>query len=64
MSDLFISRIKSHHFHGDKNEIESGIGYDIIIGRELMVQLGLSVDFKCQVLQWGVIPVLIKNPSI
>ena len=24
----------------------------MIIGRDLMVQLGLSDDFKCQVLQW------------
>ena len=36
-----ISKIISHQFHVDKNEDESGIGCVIIIGRDMMVQLGL-----------------------
>ena len=32
------SKIINHRFHVDNYEVESGIGYDVIIGRELMVQ--------------------------
>ena len=35
----------------------------MIIGRDLMVQLGLSDDFKCQVLQWDDDIVLMKEVS-
>ena len=38
---FFISNIILHRFHADNNESESGIGYGIIIGRDLMAQLGL-----------------------
>ena len=51
MTEFSINKIISHHFHVDKNETESGIGYDMIIGRDLMVQLILSTDFKPQVIQ-------------
>ena len=34
---FFRSRIISHRFHVDNNEVESGIGYDMIIGRDLVV---------------------------
>ena len=40
-----------------------GIGCDMIIGSELMVHLGLMVDFKHQVLQWNGYAVLTKEPS-
>ena len=46
------SKIFNHSFHVDNNEGESGIGYDMIIGRDLMVQLCLTAKFNCQVLQW------------
>ena len=46
------SKIILHIFHVDINEGESGIGYDMIIVRDLMVQLGLLNNFKRQVLQW------------
>ena len=42
-----------HHFHVDNDEGESGIGYDTTIGRDTMIQLGLTTDFKRQVLQWN-----------
>ena len=44
----------------DKGEL--GIGYDMIIGRDLMVQIGLTADFKRQVLQWGGATVNMKEP--
>ena len=61
MPEFSSSKIISHRFHIDNNEGESGIGYGMIIGRNLMVQLGLSVYFKCQNLQWDGITVPIKE---
>ena len=57
------SKIILHRFHVDNNEGESDIGYSIIIGRDLMVQLGLLADFKHQVLQWGGLTLPTKEPS-
>ena len=49
---LYFSSIKIiiHCFHDDKKG-ESGIGYGMIIGRDIMVQLGMTADCKRQVLQ-------------
>ena len=41
MTEFYSRKIVSNHFYVDKNQGESGIGYDMIIGRDLMVQLGL-----------------------
>ena len=46
ISEFSISTIILHRFHIDKNEGESGIGHDMIIWRNLMVQLGFSSKFK------------------
>ena len=51
-----------HLSHIDNNKGESGIEYDIIIGHDLMVQLGLSDYFKCQVHQWDGATVPMKQP--
>ena len=51
MLEFSSSKIIPYHFHVDTNEGELCIGYDMIIGRNLMIQLGLSSDFKRQVLQ-------------
>ena len=50
--ELSIIRIINHRFYVDNDKGESGIGYDMIIGRDLMVQIVLTTDFKRQVLQW------------
>ena len=52
MPDFPSSKIILHRFHIDKNEGKSGIGYDMIIYRDLMVKLGLSSDLNCKLLQW------------
>ena len=54
------SKIKLHRFLLVNNEGKSYIGYEIIIGRNLMVQLGLSDEFKHQFLQWDGDKVLMK----
>ena len=48
---VLYQQVIFHRFHIDKNEGQLVIGYDIIIGRDLMVQLGLSAEFKRQVLE-------------
>ena len=60
MPDCSSSRIISHHFHVDRNEGDSGIVYDMIIGHKRMVQLGLVEYFKHQVLQLGGADVTMK----
>ena len=64
MTEFSISKIINHCFHVDNNKSESGIGYDMIIGRDLMVQLGLTEDFQRQVIQWDGATVHMKEPSI
>ena len=51
MTKFSSSKMINHRFHVDNDKGESGIGYNIIIGRDLMVNLGLTSDFKRQVLQ-------------
>ena len=53
MPNFTSSKIIEHRFHVDNKKGELGIGYDMIIGHNLMVQLGLLVYFKRQVLQWN-----------
>ena len=52
MLEFSISNIINHQFHVDNDEGELGIGYVMIIGRDLMLQLGLAAYFKHKVLQW------------
>ena len=63
MPEFSSSKIINHRFDVNNNKGNSGIGYDRIIGRELMIQLGPTDDFKCQVLKWGGATVPMKGPS-
>ena len=63
MPELFSSKISNNGFHIDHEQGESGIGYDMIISRDLMVQIGLTADFKRQVLQWDGATVNMKGHS-
>ena len=60
MPYFFSSNIIAHQFHVDNNKDKSGIGYAMIIGRALVVQLGLLYDFKHQVVQWDGVTVTMK----
>ena len=61
----FSSRkIILHRFQFDKNKGESGVGYGMIIGHDLMVQLSLLDDIKRQVLQWDGTTIPMKEPNI
>ena len=62
MPELSSSKIINHQFHVYNDIGESGIGYDMVIGRDLMVQIGLMANFKRQVLQWDDATVHIKDP--
>ena len=63
MLDFSSSKIISHQFHVDHNEGESGISFEMIIGRDLMVQLGILAEFKHKILQWDGAKVPMKEPS-
>ena len=43
-------KIILHHFNVDNYKGKLVIGYEMIIGHDLMVQLGLFTDFKRQVI--------------
>ena len=51
MPEFSSRKIINHRFHVDNDKGESGIGYDMIIGRDLMLHLDLKANFKCQVIQ-------------
>ena len=59
-----ISNIINHRFHVNKDKVDLVIGYDLIIDRDLMVQLGLTDDFKSQVLLWDGATVHMKEHRI
>ena len=62
MPEFSISKIIEHHFHFNDDKGELGIGYDMIIDRYLITQLGLTTKFKCQILQWDGATVPMKEP--
>ena len=62
MPQFSIRKIINHQYHVDNGRGESGIGYEMIIGLDLMVQLGLEDNFKRQVLQWDGTTVHMKEP--
>ena len=63
MTDFSSRKLILHHFHVYNNEYKSGIGYDIIVDHDLMVQIGPVGDFKFQVLQWDDAVVPMKHPG-
>ena len=63
MQEFSSSKIINHRFHFDNDKGESGIGYDMITGRDLMVHLGLTSNFKRQFLKWDGATVHMKDPS-
>ena len=63
MPEFSSNKIIYHCFHVDNDKRESGIGCDMIIGRDLMVHLGLMANFRRQVLQWDGATVYMKEPS-
>ena len=64
MPDFSSSNLINHRFHDNNYRGKSGIGYYIIVDRDLMVQLGLEENFKCQVLQWDGATALMKYPAV
>ena len=61
MPEFSSSKIISHFFCIDNNSGESVIGCDMIIVRDLMVQLCLLDDFNHQVLYWDGAKVTMKK---
>ena len=62
MPEFSSSNIILSQFNVDNNKVELVIGYDMIIGRDLMVHIGLMNNFKRQVLQWYGTELSLKYP--
>ena len=63
ITEFSSRKIISHRLYADNKEENSGIVYYIIIGHDLMVQLGLMADFKHKVLAWDDTVVPVKVPE-
>ena len=63
MLEFSSSKISNHWFYTKNDNGYSGIGYDMIMGCDMMVKLGLKFYFKRQVLQWYSTTLHMKEPS-
>ena len=63
ITEISSRKIINHHFRVNNNKGKTGIVYDMIIGRDMMVKLGLTADFKRQFLQRDFNTVHTKEPS-
>ena len=63
MPDFSSIKIINHRFHVNYDKVELVVGYDIIIGRDLMIKIALTAYFQRQSLKWYVATVPIKEPS-
>ena len=61
MPEFSASKIINQRFHVDNEEEDMNIGYDMIIGRDLMTKLGLITDYKRKVLTWDDISVPMRS---
>ena len=50
MPEFYSIKIINHRLYVKKEKGELDIGYEMIIGRDMMLQLGLVAGFKRQVL--------------
>ena len=62
MTGFPSTKITNHGLHIDNDKGKSVIGCYIIIDPDLMVHLGLTAEFKCQVLQWDGATIHMKKP--
>ena len=54
MTKFYSIKIITHIFHIDNEDGDIGIGYEIIIGQDLMVQLGKIDGFRNNFTKWDV----------
>ena len=52
MPEFSSSRIIRHRFHVDQSKDRQNLGYDVILGRDIMIKLGLATDFARRKLVW------------
>ena len=62
MPEFSIINIISHQSYVVNDDGPLGVVYDMIIGCDVMVQLGLLNKSKCQVLQWDGVTSPRKQP--
>jgi len=61
LTEFNSSKIISHRFQVDNDDGDEGIGYDMIIGRDLMESIGMILDFQNKTIQWENMTVSMKN---
>ena len=52
MPEFSSSKVIRHQFHVDQSTNEENLGYDVILGRDIMTKLGLVTDFGKRKLIW------------
>ena len=63
ISDFSGRNVIMHHIHVDNNKGESRIGYDMIIGCELIVHLVMKANFGYKIPEWDETLVPMKEPG-
>ena len=63
MPEFYSSKIITHCFQFHNTRGDAGIGYDMIICRELMVKLVLKAYYGYQILGWDDTVIYMKEPG-
>ena len=50
--DFSDSKRLTWQFHIDEDDSDEGVGYDMIIGRDLMNKIGILLDFEEKQIRW------------
>jgi len=61
MPEFSASKIINQRFHVDNEEEDMNVGYDMVIGQDLMVKLGLITNYKRKVLIWDEVSVPMRS---
>lgn len=60
LPELYANRVIEHNF----NVMHSDLGYDVIIGSDLMTELGLNIQFSTQELEWDEASIPFKSKDV
>jgi hypothetical protein len=59
--ELSESKIITHEFHVMKGSPD--FPYDMVLGQDVITELGINLDFKSQQIKWGKLGVDMKEPN-
>jgi len=55
------NKVINWKFQIDENDSEEGIGYDIILGRDAMSELGIVIDFNDEIISWDHVTITMRD---